>query len=282
MQEEEQGSKVVFIDRIIETDTGEDVPTDRFGEEVLTMIGRCKDLEERTDKPNGMIAHCKDLGYDVWYTVGIGRRGKKEKRKMEKKKTFREVTSVTSTYDRHGNMKERIVSAILPVTSRTGERAKKQQVLDMLSQKVSNLEIGPWSANAIAKIVKAEKRKYKKPKRYIEFGRAEALFKTSKKTDINCLVLLEDMINKPSDYCLGDEALEKIKKMYKEKVWSFGLSYPKTGLRLPLFRRFIGISERNMRAWFTSYIIKAKLNGITQDAPIDDVKKLYHKLLEEI
>ena len=70
--EEEQGNKVVFIDRIIETDTGEDVPTDKFGEAVLSMIGRCKDLEERKDKPNAMIAHCKDLGYDVWYSVGIG------------------------------------------------------------------------------------------------------------------------------------------------------------------------------------------------------------------
>lgn len=201
---------------------------------------------------------------------------------MEKKKTFREVTSVTTTYDRRGNMKERVVSAILPVTSRTSERAKKQQVLDMLSQKVSNLEIGPWAANAIAKIIKAEKRKYKKPKRYIEFGRAEALFKKSRRTDTNYISLLIEMIDKPSDYCLDDEALEKIKKMYKENVWDFGLSYPKTGLRLPLFRQFVEISERNMRTWFTRYIIKAKLNGITQDAPIDDIKKLYHKLLEEI
>lgn len=70
--EEEQGNKVVFIDRIIETDTGEDVPTDKFGEAVVSMIGRCKDLEERKDKPNAMIAHCKDLGYDVWYSVGVG------------------------------------------------------------------------------------------------------------------------------------------------------------------------------------------------------------------
>lgn len=73
-EQEEQGTKTVFIDRIIETDTGEDVPTDKFGEFVMEMIGRCKpeDLEERKDNPAGMIAHCKDLGYDVWYSIGIG------------------------------------------------------------------------------------------------------------------------------------------------------------------------------------------------------------------
>lgn len=72
MSENEEGSKVIFIDRIIETDTGEDLPTDRFGENILEMIGRASSLEERTDRPNSMIAHCDDLGYDIWYSVGIG------------------------------------------------------------------------------------------------------------------------------------------------------------------------------------------------------------------
>lgn len=68
----QEGSKIIFIDRVVETDTGEDLPTDRFGEFVVEMIGRCENLEERTDKPNAMIAHCEDLGYDIWYSVGVG------------------------------------------------------------------------------------------------------------------------------------------------------------------------------------------------------------------
>lgn len=70
--QEQEGRKVIFIDRIIETDTGEDLPTDRFGENVLEMIGRASSLEECPDMPNAMIAHCEDLGYDIWYSVGIG------------------------------------------------------------------------------------------------------------------------------------------------------------------------------------------------------------------
>lgn len=72
----EEESPVVFIDRIINTDTGEEEPTDKYGEKVLDIIGRCppEDIEE-LGIPNHCIAHCRDLGLDVFYSVGYQPKG---------------------------------------------------------------------------------------------------------------------------------------------------------------------------------------------------------------
>lgn len=64
-------SSIVFINDIIDVDTGEHLPTDQFGEKILDIIGQTpqEDLEDGKT-PNSCIAHRRDIGIDIYYSVG--------------------------------------------------------------------------------------------------------------------------------------------------------------------------------------------------------------------
>ncbi len=65
-------SPVVFIDRIVDIDTGKEIPTDHFGDKILEMIGQTPVADiEALDEPNHSIAHRKDIGIDIYYSVGF-------------------------------------------------------------------------------------------------------------------------------------------------------------------------------------------------------------------
>ncbi len=72
----EEESPVVFIDRIVDVDTGAEIATDQFGEKILDMIGQApQDSIEFLDTPNHCIAHRKDIGIDIYYSVGYQPKG---------------------------------------------------------------------------------------------------------------------------------------------------------------------------------------------------------------
>ena len=67
----EEEAPIVFIDRIVDVDTNNEIPTDLFGEKILNIIGQTpKDDLELLDK-NQVIAHRKDIGIDIYYSVGF-------------------------------------------------------------------------------------------------------------------------------------------------------------------------------------------------------------------
>ena len=71
-EEKQEGSPVIFIEKVVDTTSGEELDTEHFGEQVVNIIGTTppEDVEWReADKMN--IAHNKKLGYDVWYRVGL-------------------------------------------------------------------------------------------------------------------------------------------------------------------------------------------------------------------
>lgn len=67
----EEESPIVFIDRIVDVDSKDEIPTDVFGEKILDIIGQTpKDDLEFLDN-NKVIAHRKDIGIDIYYSVGF-------------------------------------------------------------------------------------------------------------------------------------------------------------------------------------------------------------------
>lgn len=77
------GKYMIFIDHIVNTDTGEEY----WGEDAAglfedptvlpNMIGRAQaqspDNSEMVDeKTNLQVVHCRDLGYDIYFSVGVG------------------------------------------------------------------------------------------------------------------------------------------------------------------------------------------------------------------
>lgn len=62
---------IVFIEQIVNAETGKELPTDLFGEKILDIIGQTpKDDLEFLDN-NLTIAHRKDLSIDIYYSVGF-------------------------------------------------------------------------------------------------------------------------------------------------------------------------------------------------------------------
>lgn len=62
----------IFIEKVIDTTTGEEVPTDKFGEETVNIIGSTPPEDvEWVESEHLNIAHNKKLGFDVHYRVGI-------------------------------------------------------------------------------------------------------------------------------------------------------------------------------------------------------------------
>lgn len=71
-EEKQEGSPVIFIEKVVDTTSGEELDTEHFGDKVMDIIGTTplEDVEWiEADKMN--IAHNKKLGYDVWYRVGL-------------------------------------------------------------------------------------------------------------------------------------------------------------------------------------------------------------------
>ena len=69
----DEENPIVFINDIVDIDTGEHLPTEQFGEKILEMIGTTpvEDIEDIEGQPNSCIAHKKDIGLDIYYSVGF-------------------------------------------------------------------------------------------------------------------------------------------------------------------------------------------------------------------
>ena len=69
---DETESPIVFVDDIVDVDTGNHIPTDQYGEKILEIIGQTpqEDIEEG-ETPNSCIAHRRDIGTDIYYSVGF-------------------------------------------------------------------------------------------------------------------------------------------------------------------------------------------------------------------
>lgn len=173
---------------------------------------------------------------------------------------FTEVTRVSKKYSKKGVCIETCVTKDVTDTSANRLRRRKAEAIAKIQKKVDDLEIPPWFANSLVKMIKNVKprknQKVVKERQYIEVARAERLFKHSLATDINKISLLIEMYNNPSEWCIEEEHKKALKEKMIDACYRFALENPKIALLYDGIVKLGLRSQLNKRIWYERYMQK--------------------------
>jgi len=200
---------------------------------------------------------------------------------------FVETQYVTTIRNKQGKVVETVVSKTLPFRSRsaTAERRKKQEVIDMLQERVDKYEIGWAFANHIATLVKNYKKnpraKRTRTRHFIAQNDSQMRFKQTAATDLNKLRLLRDIIQDPSRFCIVEEHVAKLKEDLNTGITLYVGNWPREALDNKYLRDVIPTNKLLMKRWYENWRMKYSNSASGAQTSLEDKCKFFLEKVKE-